>query len=121
MKNEVKKMPICKHEEHHPHAIALSLGKMPEKNKIFSLSDFFKILGDSTRIRILFALDGAPLCVCDLAELLGMTKSAVSHQLKILRQSALVVYRKAGKNVYYSLADDHVVSIIETALAHIEE
>ncbi len=121
MKREVKEIPVCEHEEHHPSAVAKSHGKMPSESKIFDLSDFFKILGDSTRMRILFALDGAPLCVCDLAELLGMTKSAVSHQLKTLRQSDLVTYRKVGKNVYYSLADDHVGSIIETALAHIEE
>ena len=121
MKHEVKNMPLCEHEEHHPYAVECSLGKMPKDEKIFDLSDFFKILGDPTRMRILFALDGAPLCVCDLADLLGMTKSAVSHQLKLLRQSDLVSYRKEGKNVYYSLADDHVGSIIETALAHVEE
>ena len=121
MKHEVNILPICEHEEHHKEAVAESRGHMPEEEKIYELSDFFKILGDSTRMRILFALDGAPLCVCDLADLLGMTKSAVSHQLKILRQSDLVTYRKSGKNVYYTLADDHVGSIIETALAHVEE
>lgn len=121
MKHEVKTLPTCEQEEHHHEAVAESLGRMPSETTIYELSDFFKILGDSTRMRILFALDGAPLCVCDLAELLGMTKSAVSHQLKILRQSDLVTYRKAGKNVYYALADAHVGSIIETALAHIKE
>lgn len=121
MKHEVKNLPTCEHEEHHREAVAESLGRMPGETTLYELSDFFKILGDSTRMRILFALDGAPLCVCDLADLLGMTKSAVSHQLKILRQSDLVTYRKVGKNVYYTLADDHVGSIIETALAHIEE
>ena len=121
MKHEVNILPICEHEEHHKEAVAESRGHMPEEEKIYELSDFFKILGDSTRMRILFALDGAPLCVCDLADLLGMTKSAVSHQLKILRQNGLVSYRKVGKNVYYSLADDHVRDIIEKALEHIEE
>ncbi len=121
MKHEVKELPVCEHEEHHPRAVACGGKKIPSDGKICDLSDFFKILGDGTRMRILFALDGAPLCVCDLAELLGMTKSAVSHQLKILRGGDLVTYRKSGKNVYYSLADDHVGSIIETALAHVEE
>ena len=121
MKHKVEKLPTCEREEHHHAAVAESLGKMPEETTLYELSDFLKILGDSTRMRILFALDGAPLCVCDLADLLGMTKSAVSHQLKILRQSDLVSYRKVGKNVYYTLADDHVGSIIETALAHVEE
>ena len=121
MKHEVKNLPICESEEHHLEAVAESRGRMPDEETIYELSDFFKIFGDSTRMRILFALDGAPLCVCDLADLLGMTKSAVSHQLKILRQSDLVSYRKVGKNVYYTLADDHVGSIIETALAHVEE
>ena len=94
---------------------------MPEENTLYDLSDFFKVLGDSTRISILFAIDGEPMCVCDIAELLGMTKSAVSHQLKILRQSALVTYRKSGKNVFYTLADDHVRDIIEKAFEHIKE
>ncbi len=121
MKHDHTPLPQCEHEEHHTEAQEKSMGQMPEETVIYELSDFFKILGDSTRMRILFALDGAPLCVCDLADLLGMTKSAVSHQLKILRQSDLVTYRRSGKNVYYTLADDHVGSIIETALAHIKE
>ena len=121
MKHNNEILPLCEAEEHHTCAQAESHEKMPEETKLYELADFFKILGDSTRMRILFALDGAPLCVCDLADLLGMTKSAVSHQLKILRQSDLVTYRKVGKNVYYALADDHVGSIIETALAHVEE
>ena len=94
---------------------------MPDESTLYDLSDFFKILGDSTRVSILFAIDGEPMCVCDIANLLGMTKSAVSHQLKILRQSDLVTYRKSGKNVFYTLADDHVRDIIEKALEHIKE
>jgi ArsR family transcriptional regulator len=94
---------------------------MPDEDVLYDLSDFFKIFGDSTRISILFAIDGEPMCVCDIAALLGMTKSAVSHQLKIIRQSALITYRKSGKNVYYTLADDHVRDIIEKALEHIKE
>ena len=82
---------------------------------------FFKIFGDSTRIKILWALDRAEMCVCDLAVLLNMTKSAVSHQLKTLRQEKLVKYRKEGKIVYYSLEDDHVKVILEVGLEHIAE
>ena len=114
-------VPTCECEEIHNELVEVARREMPDTETLYDLADFFKIFGDSTRMRILFALDGAPLCVCDLADLLGMTKSAVSHQLKILRQSDLVSYRKVGKNVYYTLADDHVGSIIETALAHVEE
>ena len=94
--------PSCECDEVHIDAVKRKSESMPDVATLYELSDFFKILGDSTRMRILFALDGAPLCVCDLADLLGMTKSAVSHQLKILRQSDLVTYRKSGKNVYYA-------------------
>ena len=116
-----KSIPICECEELHSEVIEQKREVMPELNTLYELSDFFKVLGDSTRVSILFAIDGEPLCVCDIANLLGMTKSAVSHQLKILRQSDLVTYRKSGKNVYYTLADDHVRDIIEKALEHIKE
>ena len=95
--------------------------ELPPEDLLYDVSDFFKILGDSTRIRILFALDRAELCVCDLACLLSMTKSAISHQLRILRTSSLVRARRSGKNVFYSLADDHIRDIIEKALEHISE
>ena len=105
----------------HPEIIAKTAGAMPEENKIYDLSDFFRVFGDSTRIKLLLCLDCSEMCVCDLANALGMTKSAVSHQLKILRQNALVSIRKSGKNVFYALADDHVRDIIEKALEHINE
>ena len=113
--------PACECEELHSELIEKSRERMPEQGILYDLSDFFKILGDSTRISILFAIDGEPMCVCDIAALLGMTKSAVSHQLKVLRQSNLVTYKKSGKNVFYTLADDHVRDIIEKALEHIRE
>ena len=116
---EVKEVPVCECEEIHAEHITAARAVMPSEETLYDLADFFKILGDSTRINILFALDGGPLCVCDIAAILGMTKSAVSHQLKSLRQSDLVSYKKIGKNVYYALADDHVKSIIEVALEHI--
>nr|MBE6544803.1 winged helix-turn-helix transcriptional regulator [Oscillospiraceae bacterium] len=121
MKLYEKNAPSCECEEIHADIIEKKRGEMPEENVLYDLSDFFKILGDSTRVSILFAIDGEPMCVCDIANLLGMTKSAVSHQLKVLRQSDLVTYRKSGKNVYYTLADDHVRDIIEKALEHIKE
>ena len=96
-------------------------GQLPDTATLYELSDFFKIFGDSTRVSILFVIDRGEICVCDIAEILGMTKSAVSHQLKILRQAKLISYRKSGKNVFYSLADDHVKDIIEKALEHIKE
>ena len=113
--------PECECDEVHIDKVKRKREHMPEQDMLYTLSDFFKILGDSTRMNILFAIDGEPMCVCDIAELLGMTKSAVSHQLKILRQSSLITYRKSGKNVFYSLADDHVSDIIEKALEHIKE
>ena len=121
MKLYEKHAPSCECEELHEEVINQKREEMPDENILYDLSDFFKILGDSTRVSILFAIDGEPMCVCDIASLLGMTKSAVSHQLKILRQSDLVTYRKSGKNVYYTLADDHVRDIIEKALEHIKE
>ena len=121
MKNKEKSIPSCECEEIHSDIIEEKRRVMPEQNTLYDLADFFKIFGDSTRMSILFAIDGEPICVCDIAELLGMTKSAVSHQLKILRQSGLIKYRKSGKNVFYTLADDHVRDIIEKALEHIKE
>ncbi len=115
-KNEA--MPLCECEEVHTDAVNLKKREMPSTSEVYELADFFKILGDSTRMNILFAIDGEPMCVCDIAALLGMTKSAVSHQLKILRQSNIITYRKSGKNVFYSLADDHVRDIVLKALEH---
>ncbi len=94
---------------------------MPQEDELYDLSDFFKVLGDSTRIKIMWALDESEMCVCDLAVLLNMTKSAISHQLKSLRAANLVKYRKEGKVVFYSLSDDHVKEIFEKGLEHIRE
>lgn len=88
---------------------------------LFDVSDFFKILGDSTRAQIMWALDKSDMCVCDLAALLGMTKSAISHQLKTLREAKLVKFKKVGKMVIYSLDDNHVKMIFEMALEHVLE
>ncbi len=94
---------------------------MPEDTILYELSDFFKVMGDGTRIRLLWALEESEMCVGDLAVLLNMTKSAVSHQLKVLRTAKLVRAQKKGKNVYYALDDMHVKTILEKALEHVKE
>ncbi len=112
---------ICDCDVIHEEAVKRVKEQLPEESLLYDTADFFRVLGDSTRMRILFALDKSELCVCDLACLLSMTKSAISHQLRILRESSLVRARKSGKNVFYSLADDHVRDIIEKAFEHITE
>lgn len=95
--------------------------KMQDKNIYLQLASLYKMFGDGTRIQILHALEQGEMCVCDLAVLLGVTKSAVSHQLKALRLANLVKFRKEGQIVYYSLADDHIKLIIDMGLEHINE
>ena len=92
-----------------------------EAKHLYDLAELFKVFGDSTRIRILFVLFEAEVCVCDLAEALGMTQSAISHQLRILKQNKLVKNRREGKSIFYSLADEHVRTIIAQGCEHIEE
>ncbi|NLJ73520.1 MAG: helix-turn-helix transcriptional regulator [Firmicutes bacterium] len=94
---------------------------MPPEEKLFSLAEFFKVFGDTTRIRILYALFQSDMCVCDIAYLLGMSQSAISHQLRVLKQAKLVKFRKEGRVVYYSLDDDHIKSIFDQGYQHISE
>ena len=94
---------------------------MPSEDELYDLAELFKVFGDSTSIRILLVLFEKDVCVCDLAETLNMTQSAISHQLKILKQNKLVKGRREGKSVFYSLADDHVRTIIEQGIDHIAE
>lgn len=94
---------------------------MPEDEILYDLAELFKIFGDSTRIKILYALFESEMCVCDIAKLLGMTQSAISHQLRALKQSKLVKYRREGKTVFYSLADGHVRTILGQGMEHIAE
>jgi DNA-binding transcriptional ArsR family regulator len=94
---------------------------MPREEDLLNLADLFKVFGDSTRIRIICALLNAEMCVCDIAALLGMTKSAISHQLRALRQTKLVKHRRSGKVVYYSLDDAHVGTIFDQGLVHVCE
>ena len=94
---------------------------MPDEEALFDVAELFKLFGDSTRIRILFALREGEVCVCDLAQALSMTQSVVSHQLRILKNGKLVKNRRDGKSIFYSLADDHVLTIIAQGLEHINE
>lgn len=110
-------VPVC--QEHHNHHI--SLEHMISEDRLYALSDLFKVFGDPTRIRILHALSCQELCVCDIADTLGMTQSAISHQLRVLKQSRLVNYRREGKTIYYSLADNHVHTILAQGLEHVME
>lgn len=95
--------------------------KMPDLDLLFSLAEFFKVFGDSTRIRIMCALFQSELCVCDIAEIVNMGQSAVSHQLRILRNANIVKVRKEGKSSFYSLDDYHIYQIYETGITHIQE
>lgn len=118
----VKESPLfCNCEVIHADVVEHVLPRMTDERTLYDLSDFFKMFGDSTRIKIMNALDLHEMCVCDLAALLGMTKSAISHQLRSLKQQNLVSFRRAGKVVYYSLADEHVRDIFEKGLEHLRE
>lgn len=95
--------------------------RMPDESTMKELADFYKVFGDATRIRILCVLLQQEVCVCDLAAILGMTQSAISHQLRILKQMKLVKNRREGKTVFYSLADGHIQTIISQGMEHIAE
>lgn len=97
------------------------IDKMPEESELYDLADLFKVFGDSTRIKILYALYENEMCVYDIANILNMTQSAISHQLRILKQNRLVKYRKEGKTVLYTLADQHVFTILSQGIEHVEE
>ena len=114
-------MECCEQLEVHEELLSVVRENMPQEETLYDLAELFKVFGDSTRIRILFVLFEAEVCVCDLAEALGMTQSAVSHQLKILKQSKLVKARREGKSIFYSLSDGHVRTIIDQGLEHVNE
>lgn len=113
--------PTCDCDVIHTEVVDSVRTKMPDENELYDLSDFFKVLGDSTRAKIISALDAGEMCVCDLAALLGMTKSAISHQLGLLRRNNLVKNRREGRVVYYSLSDEHIRQIYEMGIEHIRE
>lgn len=118
---EEKNMDCCEEHQVHEDLLHIVDEQMPPEEELYDLAELFKVFGDSTRIRILFVLFEAEVCVCDLAQTLNMTQSAISHQLKILKQSKLVKSRREGKSVFYSLADNHVRTIIDQGREHIEE
>lgn len=111
--------PCCEFMHIHSDIVNSVRQKLPSDEALTDLADLFKLFGDTTRIKILYLLLENELCVCDIATLLGMTQSAISHQLKILKSNKLVKYRRVGKAVFYSLADDHVHSIIAQGSEHL--
>ncbi|HCI83864.1 MAG TPA: transcriptional regulator [Lachnospiraceae bacterium] len=121
MEEKTTEVECCSEECVHEDLLKIVNDTMPEETELYDLAELFKVFGDSTRIRILFVLFEAEVCVCDLAEALHMTQSAISHQLRILKQNKLVNSRREGKSIFYSLADGHVRTIIAQGREHIEE
>ena len=119
--DEQERMEQGTGETLHPDLISSVNQDMPDEEMLCDLAELFRIFGDSTRIKILYVLFEAEMCVCDIAELLRMTQSAISHQLRVLKQSKLVKFRREGKTIYYSLADDHVRTIIGMGMEHLCE
>ncbi|MCI9575118.1 MAG: winged helix-turn-helix transcriptional regulator [Clostridiales bacterium] len=111
----------CDYIHAHDDVIQSVYEEMPEEEVLYDLAELFKVFGDSTRIKILYVLFQSEMCVCDIAQLLNMSQSAISHQLRVLKQAQLVKYRREGKTVFYSLADSHVTTILNQGLEHIEE
>lgn len=109
----------CDYPHTHEEIITRVQHQMPGEEELYDLAELFRIFGDSTRIRILYALYEGELCVCDLAQLLGMTQSAVSHQLRILKDAKLVRFRREGKSILYALDDHHVRQILSVGLEHL--
>lgn len=120
MKNN-EDFECCESHEIHNDLLAVVNKQIPDEDKLYDLAELFKVFGDSSRIRILFVLFEAEVCVCDIAQVLSMTQSAVSHQLRILKQNKLVKCRREGKSIFYSLADSHVRTIIAQGMDHISE
>lgn len=121
MHQHLEDIECCEESCIHKDLLDIVDATIPDETELYDLAELFKIFGDSTRIRILFVLFEAEVCVCDLAEELNMTQSAISHQLRILKQSRLVKARRDGKSVYYSLADNHVRTIIDQGREHLLE
>lgn len=111
----------CDCEVIHEEVVSRVKANMPQEERLYDLAELFKVFGDSTRIKILWALDEAELCVCDIAVLLNMTQSAISHQLRVLKQASLVRSRKEGKIVFYALNDEHVKQIFNQGMEHVNE
>ena len=117
-KNE---LPKCEYMHIHPELVEKVNEIMPDEEILYDLAELYKIFGDSTRIKILFVLFESEMCVCDIAQVLNMSSSAISHQLRVLKSSRLIKFRREGKSVFYSLADDHVRTILGQGMEHICE
>ena len=113
--------PCCEFLAVHEDTVQRVRSLLPGEDDLYDLAELFKVFGDSTRIKILYVLFESELCVCDIAELLNMTQSAISHQLRVLKQARLVKYRRDGKSIYYSLADSHIRTIFNSAFEHVME
>lgn len=111
----------CQEEHIHNEVVANVSYDMPDDEILYDLAEFFKVFGDSTRIKILYALSKSEMCVCDIGEILNVSQSAVSHQLRMLKQMQLVKFRREGKSIYYSLSDEHIKLILEMGMEHICE
>ena len=119
--NKDEQAPACEYVHTHTDIIEKVTNNMPSTDDLYDLAELFKIFGDSTRIRILYVLFESEMCVCDIAQALNMTVSAISHQLRVLRSADLVRFRRDGKTVFYFLADDHVRKILGQGMEHIKE
>lgn len=119
--SEQEETLCCEFMHIHEDIVKKVNAEMPDEEILYDLAELFRIFGDSTRIRILYVLFESEMCVCDIAQLLGMSQSAISHQLRCLKQSKLVKYRREGKTVFYSLADGHVRTILNQGMEHVAE
>ena len=118
---ELEGCPMCEDSGAHSDVVKEVLDLLPDEEILYDVAELFKVFGDSTRVRIICALFEREMCVCDIAEVLNMTQSAISHQLRVLKQARLVKYRRDGKTVFYSLSDDHIKHIFKQAFEHVME
>ena len=119
--DDPRAVPCCEDTQVHDQLVDQVRREMPDEDTLYDLTELFHVFGDSTRMRILYALFASELCVCDIAALLNLSQSAISHQLRLLKNTRLVTSRREGKTVFYSLADDHVKTIIDQGLEHVNE
>lgn len=116
-----EKNEICDVTKIHSDIVNELIARMPDEEVLYDIAELFKVFADSTRVRILYVLIESELCVCDISALLNMSQSAISHQLRVLKQSRLVKYRRSGKTIYYSLCDDHIKTMLDMGMEHVSE
>ena len=119
--NTVGEIEVCNCQVVHKDCVSCVKKSMLQEEKFLTLAELFKVFGDNTRLKIIYALMQTELCVCDIAEVLGMSQSSISHQLRVLKSARLVKYRKEGKVVFYSLDDEHINDIFNAGLTHLNE